>query len=932
MMKKLTLLIGLMSFSSFAKAQSQQPSIWGVTQMGGSGTGTLFKTDKDGNNQVVISSFKGGLHATNPLYPFSEASDGKLYTTMAGGIYDEGVILELNPATGELIKKFDFNLVENGRSPVGMIMGPNGKFYGGLTYLLSSSYGAIFEYDPATNSLLKKIDFKGSNGNTPSGNFLLASNGKIYGTTSTGGDKDRGVLFEYDVVSNSLVKKFSFDDANNGVDIPYSKLVEKNGKLYGTSMHGGINSGGAIFEFDMTTSKLTNIVQLDSIECEGGLELGDDGLLYGVSSYKVLSPPSFNGTLFKVDPVSFTYTKILDFDKLQQGTSPQGGLKKSSNGLFYGVTQRGGAYDGGTLFEFNPITSVFTKLFDFEATVSGNYPCSLTQATNGKLYGATYWGGAYQHGTVFEYDIAIPAYQKITDLGEYSDGAGPLALSLASNGNIYTVAPNGGNFGNGILASCDPLTGKFTKQIDFKDSTNGSSPYFPPVQGPNGKLYGTTPRGGKYNAGTLYEFDPVNNILITKIHFAKDSNGYSPDGLVFASNQKLYGVLNGGGSNYSGVLFEYDPLTNMRFNLASFPNHSFIFIAHDGWMQAKNGKLYGVRSGHTYAPLTFTGALYEYDIAKDTLIEKMIFDYSPTGDLPSGTPVEAPNGRLYGVTAAGGKYGRGVIYEYDIKTNSYYKPFELNDDKEGLSPNGTLLLASNGKLYGTADGGLQNRGVLFEYDYINKTYTKKFDFTGPNGFIPYSEMGGNLIEVCKPVDSVVIPSSVAICVNSGFTIQSGFPRNGYTFQWYKDGTPIPLATFEFFQIASVQFSDAGMYSCKISNSCNTAQTSYSELTVLPANDPSCGGNAVEENTFNSLIELFPNPATDEFNIRIDDISIKHLNIELLDVLGRSVHREKITGSDSGSPISISQLENGMYWVRISNEMNSIFVNRKLIKQ
>ncbi len=69
------------------------------------------------------------------------------------------------------------------------------------------------------------------------------------------------------------------------------------------------------------------------------------------------------------------------------------------------MTNHGGANDYGVLFEYNPTNGTLTKKIDFNSTGNGRNPYgSLVQASDGKLYGMTYGGGANGYGVLFEYN------------------------------------------------------------------------------------------------------------------------------------------------------------------------------------------------------------------------------------------------------------------------------------------------------------------------------------------------------------------------------------------------------------------------------------------------------------------------------------------------------------------------------------------------
>lgn len=106
----------------------------------------------------------------------------------------------------------------------------------------------------------------------------------------------------------------------------------------------------------------------------------------------------------------------------------------------------------------------------------------------------------------------------------------------------------------------------------------------------------------------------------------------------------------------------------------------------------------------------------------------MDFARASTGGSPSLSLTIGTNGNLYGLTRDGGVNNRGVIYEYNIALESYTKKFDLTLEN-GNTPTGKLIEVGNNKFMGLTNlGGSNNDGVIFEFDIQTNTYTKKFDF------------------------------------------------------------------------------------------------------------------------------------------------------------------------------------------------------------
>lgn len=98
------------------------------------------------------------------------------------------------------------------------------------------------------------------------------------------------------------------------------------------------------------------------------------------------------------------------------------------------------------------------------------------------------------------------------------------------------------------------------------------------------------------------------------------------------------------------------------------------------------------------------------------------FGASGDGAVPEGAPVIDSNGKLYGVTAAGGAgmcsdYGCGAVYELAPQPGQWNETilYSFDFQTNGSSPLGPLALDPDGNLYGaTSVGGATGLGVSFE--------------------------------------------------------------------------------------------------------------------------------------------------------------------------------------------------------------------------
>src|SRR6185369_15337191 len=104
-------------------------------------------------------------------------------------------------------------------------------------------------------------------------------------------------------------------------------------------------------------------------------------------------------------PVQYTYQKVFDFVDSLNGKSPKARFILAADGLLYGTASSGGSNHSGVLFSYNSANQQFTKLLDFIDSSMGSHPkATLLEGSDGALYGVTEKGGTYNYGTIFRYD------------------------------------------------------------------------------------------------------------------------------------------------------------------------------------------------------------------------------------------------------------------------------------------------------------------------------------------------------------------------------------------------------------------------------------------------------------------------------------------------------------------------------------------------
>ena len=247
----------------------------------------------------------------------------------------------------------------------------------------------------------------------------------------------------------------------------------------------------------------------------------------------------------------------------------------------------------------------------------------MTSDPAGNLYGATYSGGTYGNGTVFELTPKAGGRWTEKILHSFSYGKGGYSpnpgLILDAVGNVYGTTIEGGSQkpATGTASELTPEAGgRWAEKVlhSFGADKGGGIPSAGMIFDGVGNLYGTTAFGGAYDEGTVFELTPRAGGGWTEklLHsFGKNTDGFMPlVSLALDAAGNLYGATNGGGTYGYGTVFELTPK------------------AGGGWT------------------------------------EKVLhsFGNNADGSSPSGVVLDTA-GNLYGTTSTGGAYNRGTVFE-----------------------------------------------------------------------------------------------------------------------------------------------------------------------------------------------------------------------------------------------------------------------------
>lgn len=342
-----------------------------------------------------------------------------------------------------------------------------GKFGLGTVYCLSGGAITIIH------------NFSGIAGSTPTCTLVLVpgspANGlptMLYGTTLTGGRANKGLVFKLSVTGTPYTIIHQFTGTPDGANPYAGVIIASDGRLYGTTLNGGSVGMGTTYRvrpngtgYSVTHNFLGAIpgVPPDGAHPYARLLEYYTGQLVGTTAFA--GGQSNAGTVFTENLAGTTYANIHVFFNSPDGAHPTAelieGFAVTGAPILWGTTHDGGATGFGTAYSLGPSGAGYTVEYSFMGGPDGANPFGglVHSGVTGYLYGTTVNGGPGGLGTVYELMPGgpPPIPEAVVHPLAFGEGEHPYATLLEdSSGLLWSTTRDGGTSFDGTIFSQTP--------------------------------------------------------------------------------------------------------------------------------------------------------------------------------------------------------------------------------------------------------------------------------------------------------------------------------------------------------------------------------------------------------------------------------------------------------------------------------------------
>lgn len=641
-----------------------------------------------------------------------------------------------------------------------------GVFYGvarkGGTY----NKGGVWKFDVNTMTYSQIGSFSnqpGGIGYNASCPLIIGDNDNLYGVLKdvSGGSAD-GILYRVKTNTSQLEFVTTLDPAGWVMNHPHGDIVynSSTNTIYGTKdrFDSGSNWGGGVWSYNISSGTVTAewtilYSELDILGSNvAGIVTGNDAKMYVFTRN---GGAHGCGTIIRYLPQGNSYYKVFDFPSSFHARNSGTGMIVSGNKI-YGTCDF--TIDSPQLWSYDYINGIFKTLVTSSQSSFPGYAIEHQILFNdGKVVGKMRNGAIGNAGSFFSYEVNTDQVEILKETHS-REGRGLIGeLTLVNDTLIYAWTGKGGKVNNpsgingnenGNLIKINTYTGQITEYpygwTLAGDEYAFSLKWNKPLMASNGKIYYVVRSSSFSFIYDFYEFD-INSgnynfidVLLPASPYFDELSGASEfkTGEVILCNQDKVRIY-----NTSTSTLDLEKITHNRYDYGGMKGNVTL---------ASDGRIYGTTRALNEPSLGIGKAvIYSLDTINYDFQIEHIFD---TPIKLANIGLTEYNGKLWGSTNYSGTNNEGLLFSYDISSDTYNVEYNFNraTDGGGFEAEWTPYM---GKLYTTSrTGGQSNNGTFVEFNPANGTLVVKEHLTMANG---NSFKGTPLLFIPHTIDSIV---------------------------------------------------------------------------------------------------------------------------------------------------------------------------------
>jgi uncharacterized repeat protein (TIGR03803 family) len=334
-----------------------------------SDTGSVFQVRRAGSGWVLDRLRGFGLGRGQDPVDFGGLTtdpDGSLYGTTVGNA-GLGTVFKLSPpptACTTALCSWDLTVLYEFAAQVGLYAESNvvfdaaGNLYGTAKEGGANGGGSVYELSPSDGGWTATAIYSFDYSAFPSAGVVMDGSGNLYGVAPFGRNGNLGLVYRLTPSGSGWTEHDLYQFAAGGADGLYPTgglIFDAAGNLYGSTMNGGTEGGGTLFELSPSNGGWT-LTTLCNFAGNGGpvspLTMDAIGNLYGTTEFD----GNGLGSVFKATRSGgkWTCNDLYDFELGTGGNTPIAGVTLDASGNLYGTTSEGGTNNDGVVWKITP--------------------------------------------------------------------------------------------------------------------------------------------------------------------------------------------------------------------------------------------------------------------------------------------------------------------------------------------------------------------------------------------------------------------------------------------------------------------------------------------------------------------------------------------------------------------------------------------------